>query len=116
MKKLIAILLVVVMALSLVACSAKKKIVGSWEYKDSKVNGHVLEYFIFEEYRFNAGGTFIADNEVPGTYKIQGNKLMLRITYDGGESYEQGTFKLTFSGDTMTWSNELGSITFSRVK
>ena len=111
MKKTVAILLIAVLTLSFVACSAKSKIVGTWVMTDE--TGDLNWDFVFEEYRFKKDGTFLADGEVPGAYRIRGNDLILRIKY-GDYEMEEETYRLTFQGDTMTWTNATGSMTFTK--
>ncbi len=88
MKKAIAILLIAVMVLTVVACSARSKLVGTW------IKGHESLTFkkdgtgYFKEngrrypltYETDGDTIFISmdDEDVEGTFEIKGDKLILR--------------------------------------
>ena len=95
MKKTVAILLIAVMALSFVACSAKSKIVGTWTMTDTSDGKppYTLEYEFTKDGKIKIAGIEGA------TYKINGNK----ITITGGS--EDTSYTLKFSGKTMTMTD-----------
>ena len=87
MKKTVAILLIAVMALTFVACSAKSKLVGTW------ADGYG-QSFTFKK---DGTGTFTEYGmDYPLTYTVKGDKIT--IFSDGDEE----TFTFKISGKTLT--------------
>lgn len=112
MKKTVAILLIAVMALSFIACSAKKNIIGTWELTDvegadSNSLKQALTMGITVTITFTEDGKYEivthaageADDVRTGTYKVRGSKLFLN---DDNSHY----FNLVFKDNQMIWKGD----------
>ena len=112
MKKTVAILLIAVMALSFIACSAKKNIIGTWELTevegaDSNTlklalsMGYVITITFTEDGKYeivtHAAGE--VDEVSTGKYKVRGSKLFLD---DDNSHY----FNLVFKDNQMIWKGD----------
>lgn len=94
MKRTVAILLISMMALIAVACSANGKLVGTWS------KGH-------ESVKFNRDGTgmWIETNEqVPLRYTVDGDHLTLR--FDDGDEWWEEEFTFQIDGNELLLSND----------
>ena len=114
MKKTIAILLIAVLALTLfAACEERRtaqenyaeKILGRWEVTDYSGASKAGSHMTGETYHFRNDGTFVIEGMSSGTYEVKGDELHLN---DGG------VFKLSFSGDTMLFTDADGVMTLTR--
>ena len=112
MKKCLAFILVVVMMLSLCACSTPEKaIVGKW-----KSNNTVLGVVTETTYTFNEDGTGTKSNvlDVEFTYSFTEDKLVITTVTLGIESSAEYTFE--FSGDKLVLTSEKETINLEKVK
>lgn len=124
MKKLVAILLVAVMALSFAACGKKNPIVGTWAMdfseelakldEDTKAfmeeAGINFADYVFE-FKFNADGTGHAtikmgeENESADfTYTAKDGKLTMTATVEGETQTQDFDYKL--DGDVLTMTKD----------
>lgn len=102
MKRTIAILLVAVMALTLVACSAKSKLIGTWEGDYDRIT-----------FRKDGTGTWAERSDVDRPfgegdefhYTVSGNKLTM-------EGEDPWTF--TIKGNTLTFELNGNTISFTK--
>lgn len=99
MKRAIAILLIAVMVLTLVACSAKSKLIGTWENPYQTMTFHK-----------DGTGTYTTLYGItsPMTYSVSGDKLTMTI--DGVTV--SGTFKI--SGKTLTLDTGSRTMVFTK--
>ena len=106
MKKLFALMLVVVLTFSLVACGGEKEttIVGSWESVDM------------------AGAIYNFGEDGKGSYEFMGAAMDFTYTDDGtavvityGKS-EPNTFKYTIDGDKLSIEDSFGSTVIYKKK
>lgn len=98
MKKTIAILLLTVMALTVVACSAKNKLVGTW--------GDAHQSVTFKK---DGSGTFTENGiDYPMTYSVEGD--VLTMTIDG----ETDTCSFRIEGNTLILKTRYETIEFTR--
>lgn len=101
MKRLISIVMILVIALSLVACG-DNELVGKWLLDGSEEIGmEIIMEFTEDEMIFFGVGT---------PYEIKGNQIV--ITFDGEEEFAEFEVK----GDTLTFSADGEEQTFTRVK
>lgn len=106
MKKLFALMLVVVLTFSLVACGGEKEatIVGSWESVD--MAGAI--------YNFGEGGK--------GSYEYMGASMDFTYTDDGTAvtitytNSEPSTFKYTIDGNKLNIEDSFGSTVVYKKK
>ena len=97
MKKLFALMLVVVLTFSLVACGSEKEatIVGSWESVDMAGGKGSYEYMgASMDFTYTDDGTAVTityTNSEPSTFKytIDGNKLNIEDSFGSTVVYEK---------------------------
>lgn len=113
MKRFVAVLLVTVMIMSFSACSAKQKIIGTWENEASALGITVETTYTFREDGTGTMTTLL----VPGldfTYEVSGDVLTITTSVLGvGGSAE---YELLFENDTMTMTSSGESLTLTKVK
>lgn len=112
MRRAIAFALVVVMALSLLACAKPaEKILGSWKHQSS-VLGVVTE----TTYTFSEDGTGTKTNvlEIKFTYVITEDKLLMTTSTLGIENTEEYSYE--FDGDQLVLTGEKDTLTLQKVK
>ena len=110
MKKIIAILLLIVVCFSFCACgNVKNALQGSWIAKWSVMDTELSRYYTFKGNTYTTGGTamFGELDVVTGTYEIKDSTIHL-IPDDGSEggdlvySYDNKTGKIT-----LWWSDNI---------
>lgn len=108
MRKVIAAALVVVIMLSLCACSPKQKILGTWSHQES-VLGITTETI----YTFNDDGTGVMSSLVDISFTYTIDKDVLCITTSMFELSHTDTYTYAFDGDklTLTGNNETLELT-----
>lgn len=99
-KKLVAILLLVVMVVSLAACSGNS-IVGKWKLEQNGVTV-IMDFGSDNKVKTIAAGQTVLTQD----YKVDGNKLIM----DGGEA----TFKI--DGDKLALTEGGITLTLTRAK
>ena len=112
MKRTIALLMVIVMALSLFACAKPaERILGVWKHQSS-ILGVVTE----TTYTFNEDGTGTKTNvlEIKFTYAITEDKLLMTTSTLGIENTEEYSFE--FKGDQLVLTGEKDTLTLQKVK
>lgn len=98
MKKTIAILLLTVMALTVVACSAKSKLIGTWGDAHQSIT-----------FRRDGTGTFTENrSDYPMTYSVDGD--VITMTIDG----ETDTCSFKIEGNTLILKTRYETIEFTR--
>lgn len=107
MRKVIAAVLVVVMLLSLTACTPQKKVLGTWKQTDALIS---------TTYTFNDDGTGVRSLgvNVNFTYTIDDEFLKITTTA-AGFSYTE-TYTYVFDGDKLTLTSDLQTIELTKVK
>lgn len=113
MKKIVAFMLVTVIALSLFACAAPEKaIVGSWKTQSKVLDSVTIE----TTYTFNEDGTGSLSNviDIAFTYSIEGDKLSITTTTLGIENTEEYFFDL--QGSKLTLTDAKNTIELEKVK
>ena len=112
MRKILAILLLVMMTLVLFSCAKpEEEILGTWKHQNT-VLGVVTE----TTYTFNADGTGTKSNvlDVDFTYSFLGDKLQITTSALGVGFVEQYTFD--FKGDKLLLTDEKETLELQKVK
>lgn len=112
MKKVVAFMLVIVLALSLLACAKPSEaILGTWKHQ-STILGVVTE----TTYVFNEDGTGSKTNvlEIKFTYAITEEKLIITTSALGIENTEEYTYE--FDGDKLVLTGEKDTLVLEKVK
>ncbi|MBE6916698.1 MAG: hypothetical protein E7470_02160 [Ruminococcaceae bacterium] len=111
MRKAIAAVLVLVLVLSLSACTPQKKVLGTWKHQ-SNVFGIVTETL----YTFNEDGTGTMSTlvDIAFTYTIDDN--VLRITTTVLEMSHTDTYTYQFDGDKLTLTGDNETLELTKVK
>lgn len=112
MKKVVATLLLMAMALMFCFCAVpEKSIVGEWTSKVT-VLGVVTE----TTYTFNDDGTGSISNvlDIAFTYAFEDEKLVMTMSILGMESSIE--YDYSFKGDTLVLTSEGESVTLEKVK
>ena len=107
-KTLTMVVSILLIAVLLVGCSAKSKLIGSWEMEEEGMT---------VVYTFEKGGK--GEAEVSGIavdfeWEVKGNKLTLKMDAMGQESEEEFEFKV--SGKTLTLIDGDDEIELKKVK
>lgn len=102
-KRVISMALVLVLAMSLMACGASG-IVGSWE----ETNDGVTVTYTFEKDGSMKMKTSLLGLELSGTYKTEGDKLIMTVSILGMEDTQEYTYKLDGNKLTMSGVDEDG--------
>jgi hypothetical protein len=112
MKKIVAALLVVALMMSVAGCSAKQKIIGTWEMEASVMGLTVSTSYTFHE---DGTGTMSAMliSGLEFTYEVEGNVLTIHSVLGISSTTE---YELSFEGDTMTMTSGGESMTLTKVK
>lgn len=96
-KRLVSLLAALVMVMSLVACGGEKGLVGTWEASADIDGQEVSAGYTFEsngDCSMNALGLTL-----DGTYKTDGDKLIITISMMGMEQSQEYTYKV--DGNTL---------------
>lgn len=104
MKRTVAVMLVLALALSLCACTlAEKLILGTWK-SQTKVLGVVTEV----SYTFNDDGTGLRSGalDTSFTYVIEEDRLTITTSVLGIDVDEEYTFQISGSKLVLTGENE----------
>lgn len=112
MKKVISVSLLIVMLLSLCACSSPEKaIIGTWKTQNT-VLGVVTE----TSYTFNEDGTGVKKEvvETSFTYTISEDKLTIKSTILGIEKTEEYTFEI--KKDTLSLTSDNKTIAYTKAE
>ena len=124
MKKVLAVALVLVLALScFAACSAQKKIIGTWECTDNDLIGATV---VFNEDGTGSISPNVLDidlgaignviDSIAGiemTYSVDGKKVTLTTSVEVlgvSLSEKTATYTAAFDGDALTLTAENGKI------
>ena len=112
MKSFAAVLLIVAILMSFAGCTAKQKIIGTWEMKASLMGMTVGTSYTFRE---DGTGTMSAMliSGLEFTYEVQGNTLTIHSVLGFSSAAE---YELSFKGDTMTMTADGESMTLTKVK
>lgn len=103
MKKLLVVLLVLVMAVSLIACGNNQSIIGKWNPE-----GVAVEDFTEALMEITDTDLIILGASIP--YEMKGDTLVIQ-----GQSGEE-VINFTLEGDTLTFSAGEETQVFIRVK
>ncbi len=112
MKKAVAFMLVIVLALGMISCAKPSElIVGTWKHQ-STVLGVVTE----TTYTFNEDGTGSKTNilEIKFTYAITEEKLIITTSALGIENSEEYSYE--FHGDQLVLTGEKDTLTLQKMK
>lgn len=119
MKKLIALLVVLVLCLSLCACSGKSDVKvalqGTWVANWTAMGQQISRYYSFKGDSYTTGGVAYLGELEPesGTYKIKGSTIEL-IPDDGSDGGELDYSYNKNSGTLNLWWND--DVQFERGK
>ena len=111
MRKLVAFSLVIVMMLTLCACTPEKKILGTWAHETQ-----ILDVILTATYTFREDGTGVRSTvvDVDFTYTIDGD--VLRITTVTLGISHTDTYTYAFDGDHLILTENGTTTTLTKVK
>ena len=109
MRKIVSVFLILVLVLSLCACSNEQRIVGTWKHQ-ATILGVVTE----STYEFKEDGTGVLTGVLPieFTYEFVDSELHITTNTLGLENTTKYTFE--FSGDKLTLKS--GDTTMELIK
>ncbi len=107
-KRLVSLVAALVMVMSLVACGGEKGLVGTWEVSADIDGQEISAGYTFEsngDCSVNAMGI-----TMDGTYKTDGDKITITVSFMGVETSQEGTYKVDGDTLTLTIDGETGTL------
>ena len=113
MKKILAVVLVAVLALAFCACFPEKQIIGTWKNQETVLGVVVETTYVFNE---DGTGTMSVGNVVPVEleYSFKDDKLNITVNTLGIKTTTEYSFD--FKGDELTLTNGSNSIKLVKQK
>lgn len=113
MKKVTALLLVLVLMLCFAGCTPQQKIIGTWKNQTSALGVVVETSYTFNEDGTGTMSTFLLTG-IAFTYTISGDVLTITSNVLGVEGTTE--FQVEFEGDRLTMTANGESVTLTKEK
>jgi len=108
-KKILAVLTILVLTFSIVACGKNKTIVGSW----IETNSTAKDVYVFNKDRTGAY-TMATLLPIDFTYTIEGETVSIVMKFLGEDTVKSYNYKL--DGDVLTMTVDGQALTFDKQK